>query len=176
MPERDFSWPVYDIFTVGDGRQMFVGAVTDGQWKLLCGILGLGDYLTDPRLQSRMDLINARDWTIPVIAAALADRDFDELVAEFEDAGIPFSPIRRPAEMYDDPHVTRPGGLHVSSLPEGGSYRAPGLPVEVNGATPAPGDLGLPDIGADNAEVLASLDMTPEDIAAATGAGRQAAE
>ena len=32
MPERDFSWPVYDIMETADGRQIFVGAVTEGQW------------------------------------------------------------------------------------------------------------------------------------------------
>lgn len=176
MPERAFSWPVYDIFTIGGGRQMFVGAVTDGQWKTLCEILGLDEYLADPRLQSRMDLINSRDRTIPVIAEALAERDFDDLATRFEEAGIPFSPIRRPAEMYDDPHVARPGGLHISALPEGGAYRAPGLPVEVNGASPTPDDLDLPELGGDTGAVLASLGLTPKEIAAATGVKRQIAE
>src|SRR5690554_6580813 len=31
MPERDFSWPVYDIFDTSDGQQVFVGAVSENQ-------------------------------------------------------------------------------------------------------------------------------------------------
>ena len=72
MPERDFSWPVYDIFDTADGRQMFVGAVTEGQWAALCDLLGLDALKADPRLQTRPDQIEARSWTIPIVAEAIA--------------------------------------------------------------------------------------------------------
>lgn len=71
MPERDFSWPVYDIFETADGEQIFVGAVSENQWVALCNWLGLDGLLSDPSLQERMDQINARERTIPVFAAAL---------------------------------------------------------------------------------------------------------
>jgi crotonobetainyl-CoA:carnitine CoA-transferase CaiB-like acyl-CoA transferase len=41
MPERVFSWPVYDIFKTREERQIFVGSVTEGQWDKLCPILQL---------------------------------------------------------------------------------------------------------------------------------------
>ncbi|MDF1737309.1 MAG: CoA transferase [Minwuia sp.] len=169
MPEREFSWPVYDIFTTRDQRQIFIGAVTEGQWTVLCGLLGLGELLTDPTLQSRMDQIDARDRTIPVFTDTVAAHDFDALVAMFEDSGIPFAPIRRPAEMYQDPHVLRPGGLQTSALPEGGSFRAPGLPFEVDGETPLPDTCDLPAVGADTVSILSELGLDPKEIAAARG-------
>jgi len=169
MPEREFSWPVYDIFESIEGRQIFIGAVTEGQWDVLCDILGLAELKADPRLQKRMDQIEARDWTIPIVAKAVAGRGFDELIAAFEPAGIPFSPIHRPAEMYDDPHVNRPGGLLTSSLPDGQSYRAPGFPFEVDGAAPVPFGLDIPEIGDDTQSVLATLGLDQAGIAAASG-------
>ena len=169
MPEREFSWPVYDIFDSREGRQIFVGAVTEGQWMALCDILRLADLKDDPRLQKRMDQIEARDWTIPIVAKAIAERGFEELIAAFEAAGIPFSPIHRPAEMYDDPHVNRPGGLLTSSLPDGQSYRAPGFPFEVDGAAPVPFGLDIPEIGDDTQSVLTSLGLDQAGIAAASG-------
>jgi len=175
MPEREFSWPVYDIFESREGRQIFIGAVTEGQWTILCDILGLAELKQDPRLQKRMDQIEARDWTIPIVARAVAERDFDELIAAFEPAGIPFSPIHRPAEMYDDPHVNRPGGLLTSRLPEGASYRAPGFPFEVDGAAPVPFGLDIPDVGDDTQAVLATLGLDQAGIAAASGKDRDAA-
>lgn len=175
MPERDFSWPVYDIFRSRDDRQIFIGAVTEGQWAVLCNLLGLDELLADPGLQTRMDQIDARDRTLPVFEKAVAGRDFDELVAMFEDSGIPFAPIRRPAEMYQDPHVLRPGGLQTSALPEGGSFRAPGLPVEIDGVNPVPGNCDLPDIGDDTDEILSSLGMSADQIAAARGKAKEAA-
>jgi crotonobetainyl-CoA:carnitine CoA-transferase CaiB-like acyl-CoA transferase len=169
MPEREFSWPVYDIFESREGRQIFIGAVTEGQWAVLCDILGLGELKDDPRLQKRMDQIDARDWTIPIVARAVAARGFDELIAAFEPAGIPFSPINRPAEMYDDPHVNRPGGLLTSNLPEGTSYRAPGFPFEVDGAAAIPYGLDIPGVGDDTQDVLTAIGLDQAGIAAASG-------
>lgn len=173
MPEREFSWPVYDIFETADARQIFVGAVTEGQWITLCDILGLAELKSDPRLISRMDQINARDWTVPIVAEAVRSRNFADLIAAFEPAGIPFSPIHRPAEMYDDPHVNRPGGLFPSTLPEGQTYRAPIMPFEIDDQ-PIHGDnLNIVGIGADTQEVLAAVGMTQSEIVEASGEGRQ---
>jgi len=174
MPERTFSWPVYDIFDTGDGHQLFVGAVTEGQWATLCTILGLDDLKDDPRLQTKMDTINARNWTIPLVAEAIAGRRKDDLVTAFEAAGIPFSPILKPCDMYEDEHVTRPGGLTESRLPDGTPFRAPALPFEVDGAIMSGGG-DLPGVGDDTESVLSALSMSDEEIAMARGRPREAA-
>ena len=170
MPEREFSWPVYDIFTTRDERQIFVGAVTEGQWTMLCRAIGLEQLLDDPGLQTKMDQIEGRDRTLPLFARAIAAHDYNALETAFEAGGIPFSPINRPAEMYDDPHVMRPGGLHHSAFPGGETFRAPGLPIEVDGAIPAPSSLDIAAIGADTDAVLSALGLSAEDIAVARGA------
>ena len=36
MPDRISAWAVYDVFTVRDGGQIFLAAVSDAQWKTLC--------------------------------------------------------------------------------------------------------------------------------------------
>ncbi|WP_416914221.1 CaiB/BaiF CoA transferase family protein [Seohaeicola sp.] len=175
MPEREFSWAVYDIFETREGRQIFVGAVTEGQWVTLCNLLGLSHLLNDPRLQTRMDQIDARHWTLPVFAEAVRTQGFDDLIAKFEDAGIPFSPIHRPAEMYDDPHVLREGGLLMSRLPEGQSYRAPGLPFEVDQQPVVAPGVDVPAAGADTETVLRALGLSDAQIALARGTGRAVA-
>lgn len=169
MPEREFSWPVYDIFDTRDARQIFVGAVTEGHWQILCNAIGLAHLLEDARLQSKMAQIEARDWTIPIFAEAIKTRDFADLIEIFEAAGIPFSPINRPADMYRDPHVMRPGGLHQSHLPGGQAFRAPGLPIEVDGAIPSPASLDVASVGDDTQTILADLGLSPAEIAAASG-------
>lgn len=173
MPERDFSWPVYDIFTTGDGQQIFVGAVTEGQWAALCGLLELDDLLADDRLQTRMDQIDARDRTIPIVARAIAERQAAELLEAFEDLGIPYSPIAKPSDMYQDPHVMRPGGLAVSRLPDGTSFRAPALPFEVDGKMLSGGG-DLASVGQDTDQVLRQLGLDDAEIAAARGAAKEA--
>ncbi|SDD55420.1 CaiB/BaiF CoA transferase family protein [Ruegeria marina] len=169
MPEREFSWAVYDIFETKGGRQIFVGAVTEGQWVTLCKLLDLNDLLSDPRLQDRMAQIEAREWTLPIFAQAVREREFEELISALEQAGIPFAPIHRPAEMYSDPHVLREGGLLTSQLPEGQSYRAPGLPFEVDQTLVVGPSVDIAEVGADTADVLGGLGLNEEEISQASG-------
>ncbi|WP_040678909.1 CaiB/BaiF CoA transferase family protein [Nitratireductor pacificus] len=168
MPERTFSWPVYDIFETADRRQIFVGAVTEGQWASLCKLLELDVLLSDERLQKRMDQIDARSWTVPIFAEAIAGREAGPLLEAFERVGIPYAPIAQPADMYDDPHVMRPGGLAASAMPDGRSFRAPSLPFEVDGVMlSGGGDLAA--VGQDTEAVLKGLGLDDEEIAAARG-------
>ncbi|PWW00295.1 crotonobetainyl-CoA:carnitine CoA-transferase CaiB-like acyl-CoA transferase [Hoeflea marina] len=171
MPEREFSWAIYDIFETRDGRQIFLGAVTEGQWITLCNLLGLGDLLAHPALQTRMDQINSRHWTIPLVAQAVGKIGYANLAEACEAKGIPFSPIARPAEMYDDPHVNRPGGLFNSSLPDGQTFRAPGFPFEIDDRSMASDDMDIAATGAHTAAVLEALGMSADQIRSASGRG-----
>ena len=36
MSVRQVAWPIYDLFNTADGGQVFVGVVTDTQWRLFC--------------------------------------------------------------------------------------------------------------------------------------------
>ena len=122
----------------------------------------------DPRLQNRMKQIESRDWTIPLVAKAVLGFREEELMDSFEKSGIPFSPINRPAEMYDDPHVNRDGGLFESALPEGGTYRALGLPFEVDGKSVSGAITDLPAIEEDTVEILSSIGINEETIKVAS--------
>ena len=156
MPERSFSWPVYDIFETADGRQLFIGAITSGHWTSLCDILDLKDLRDAPDLASAMDRINARDRTLPLFTEAVARQEASRLAAALTASDIPFAPVQRPVEMYDDPHVNRPGGLVTTRQPDGGSYRAPGLPLEVDGL-PVVVENTLSPAGADTKQVMDAL-------------------
>src|SRR5437762_1408683 len=36
MPARLAVWAIYDVFETGDGEQVFLGVVTDTQWRVFC--------------------------------------------------------------------------------------------------------------------------------------------
>ncbi len=50
MPARESPWAVYDVFTVKDGEQIFLAAVSDAQWQVFCDALGLADLMAEPAL------------------------------------------------------------------------------------------------------------------------------
>jgi crotonobetainyl-CoA:carnitine CoA-transferase CaiB-like acyl-CoA transferase len=48
MPSRLSAWSVYDVFTLADDEQLFIGAVSDKQFVTLCSLLGHPELLKVP--------------------------------------------------------------------------------------------------------------------------------
>jgi crotonobetainyl-CoA:carnitine CoA-transferase CaiB-like acyl-CoA transferase len=119
MPARDNPWAVYDVFTVRDGEQIFLAAVSDAQWQVFCDVLGFADLKADPRLATNNDRVRVRPELLAMLRERLAGRSAADLAALFERAGLPFAPIRRPEDLYDDPHLQATGGLADVVLPDG---------------------------------------------------------
>ena len=77
--------------------------------------------------------------------------------ATLDRLNICFSPINRPEDLFDDPHVLREGGLVNATNANGAPFRVPALPVEWNGASIGDG-LKVPALGADTASILSELE------------------
>jgi crotonobetainyl-CoA:carnitine CoA-transferase CaiB-like acyl-CoA transferase len=119
MPERISAWGVYDVFTVKDGEQIFLSAVSDTQWKIFCEAFGFDDLFADLRLRSNNDRVTARDWLIPELRERLKAYTKAYLTEVFEAKGLPFAPIMKPHELLDDPHIKASGGMQSIQLPDG---------------------------------------------------------
>jgi crotonobetainyl-CoA:carnitine CoA-transferase CaiB-like acyl-CoA transferase len=119
MPERISAWALYDVFTVKDGEQIFLAAVSDAQWKTFCDALGFDDLKADPALLTNNDRVRARPTLLADLRVRLADRSAAELSAIFEARGLPFAPIVKPQDLFDDPHLKATGGLVDIRLPDG---------------------------------------------------------
>lgn len=119
MPDRISAWAVYDVFTVKDGEQIFLAAVSDAQWKTFCDALGLHDLRDRPDYATNNQRVQARPTLMPVLRERLAQRSAAELAQIFEAAGLPFAPIRKPEELFDDEHLNATGGLADITLPDG---------------------------------------------------------
>jgi len=111
MPNRISAWAVYDVFTVKDGEQIFLSAVSDTQWAILCEEFGFDDLRDDPRLVTNNDRVRVRDWLIPELRVRFANYSAAELSNRFEKTGLPYAPITRPHDLFDDPHLLATGGL-----------------------------------------------------------------
>ncbi|MRD49227.1 CoA transferase [Caenimonas koreensis DSM 17982] len=177
MPGRISAWAVYDVFTVKDGEQIFLAAVSDSQWAVFCDAFGFDDLKADARLKTNNDRVQAREWLIPVLRASLADRSASELSAIFEKNGLPFAPITRPEALFDDPHLKATGGLAPLHLPDGRETSVPLLPLTLDGQRPGV-RLQPPVVGEHTRELLAQVGYTKGDIAQleASGAVRAPAD
>ena len=119
MPARDNPWAVYDVFTVKDGEQIFLAAVSDAQWLSFCDVLGLDDLKSDPAMSTNNQRVALREPLLKTLRDRLAPRSAAELAGVMERAGLPFAPIRRPEDLLDDPHLLATGGLADVTVPDG---------------------------------------------------------
>ena len=119
MPARISPWGIYDVFTVKDGEQIFLSAVSDAQWATFCDALGFADLKADPRYGSNNDRVRERPTLLPVLRERLAGWRAADLAALFERVGLPYAPIRKPEELLTDEHLLATGGLADMTLPDG---------------------------------------------------------
>lgn len=133
MPARISAWAIYDVFeTARDNEQLFVGVVSDSQWTAFCKAMNLSDLGDDPSLAANNDRVRARDRILPRVRDLFAGFERAVLVEKLESIGLPFAPVSRPDELFDDPHLNH-GGLVNISLAGGVETRLPALPLEFDG-------------------------------------------
>lgn len=167
MPVRISAWAVYEVFETGDGEQVFVGVVSDTQWKLFCEAFGLDEFAADESLAANGDRVKQRDRIIPIIKETFKGFTKSELMDRLERTGLPFAPISKPEEMFDDPHLNASEGLIEITVADGEragqKAKLPALPVEMDGRR-----LGLrrdvPRSGQHTREVLAQLGYDESEI------------
>jgi crotonobetainyl-CoA:carnitine CoA-transferase CaiB-like acyl-CoA transferase len=174
-PDMAKPWPLYDVFDSADpGGQVFVGVVTETQWRSFCAAFGLDDLLADPRLASMAQLAHGRPTFLPRVAEVFRALPKAELMARCEALGLPFAPIARPGDLFTDPHLLASGGLLQTDLSgaEGAAGGRPSVPFAGLPALPIAlpsGRPGLrrqpPQAGQHSQEVLRECGWSEPEIA-----------
>ncbi len=167
MSVRTSAWAVYEIFECAGDEQVFVGVVSDSLWKLFCEEFGLTEFAANHSLDSNNQRVEQKDRILPVIREIFLLMPKDEMTQRLERAGIPFAPINRPADLFDDPHLKAHGGLVDVTMQrgvnEGKTIGLPALPLEMNQRK-----FGLrrdlPAEGADSIRVLQEVGFSDEEI------------
>ena len=156
MPSRVSAWSVYDVFTLAEGEQLFIGAVSDKQFQTLCRVIDRPDLATDPALATNAQRVAVRPELLRHLGETMAHRGIAELSAQLEAAGLPYAPITRPDQLVDDPHLLASGGLAPMQAEDGTDTQVVLLPLLMGGRRPGVRQ-PLAKIGEHTDEVLAGL-------------------
>ena len=159
MPARVSAWSVYDIFTLAEGAQLFIGAVSDKQFNALCRVLGRPDLIDRAEYRDNAARVAVRPQLLAELGAILATHRIDELTPQLEAAGIPYAPVSRPEQLVNDPHLRRSGGLVPMQTDDGSSTDVVLLPLTMGGRRPGV-RMPLPKVGEHTDEILSALKAT----------------
>ena len=174
MSVRQSAWAVYDIFELDSGERLFVGIVSDTLWQRFCEEFDLSEWAADASLATNAGRVTERERLLAAIRALFAPLSLEVLSERLARAGLPFSPINTPGDLFDDPHLTASGGLLPVHLTDGDrageAATLPRLPVEFGQHKP-PLHRDLPKAGAHNHEVLKELGLDDQTIADLTRDG-----
>jgi len=170
MPARQGAWAIYEPFATADGEQIFVGLTSNGHWQRFCEQFGRRDLLDDPAYETNEDRVRARETLKPIVAEIIARHELAELAETFDRIDIPFAPVARPGDLFDDPQLNARGRMLEIEFPGGRRAKLPRLPIEIGEH-----DFALrrqsPAIGEHTAAILAELGLDPGEIAELTSRG-----
>ncbi len=170
MPHKASSWAIYETFPTLDEKSIFVAITSDNHWRAFCKEFGLNELLADPVLQTNPQRAAEHDRIAPVVAAIVHKHTFEAMSKILERLKIPFAPLARPADLFDDPHLNQGNRMYETHFPNGKRAKLPALPLEMSNHT-----LGIrmqsPRKGQQSREVLEEAGFSAAQIDAWVNSG-----
>jgi len=156
MPARVSAWAIYHQFETSDNQRVFIGVTSDKQWEKFCQVFERDDWFNDSRLKTNNDRITEREWFLPAVREMIGKYSLADVLVKCEQAEIPFSPIARPEDLFEDVQLNQGNSLIEVTLPNGDKTKLPRLPFVLEEQELDP-DAVLPKVGENTQEILLSL-------------------
>jgi len=163
MPERLSAWSIYKIFDTADDDKVFIGIISDKHWVRFCEAFGWDDWKGDKRLETNNGRIDERAWFLPELDARVKSNTKAEIIEKCEAGHIPFAPISKPSDLYEDPQLNEGNSLYPVKMKNGEMVKLPKFPLEYGGERSQKKN-DPPEIGADTVEILKSVSYSDQQI------------
>ena len=125
------AWPCTMSSTRRTAQQIFVGVVTDTQWRAFCAGLSPDGAGRRPSACLQSDAGGGAAAAYSGVAEAVQNNTpGTQAIERCEQAKLPYAPIRRPDELFDDPQLNTAGGMVDVTMADGRRTRVPALPLQ----------------------------------------------
>ena len=170
MPAREGAWGIYETFKASDGEMIFVGLTSDNHWRRFCHHFDRSDMLENPKYANNQLRVKERPVIRAMVAECVGTLTMPELTKLFDEIGIPFAPVAKPGDLFEDPHLNAGGRMLDVAFKDGVRAKIPRMPLEVGSH-----DFGLrrqaPTIGQHSVEILEEAGLSKAEVDALRGRG-----
>ena len=170
MPAREGAWGIYETFKASDGEMIFVGLTSDNHWRRFCHHFDRSDMLDNPKYSNNQLRVKERPVIRAMVAECVGTLTMPELTKLFDEIGIPFAPVAKPGDLFEDPHLNAGGRMLDVAFKDGVRAKIPRIPLEVGAH-----DFGLrrqaPTIGQHSLEILEEAGLSKAEVHALRGRG-----
>jgi crotonobetainyl-CoA:carnitine CoA-transferase CaiB-like acyl-CoA transferase len=145
----------FQAFPSSDGF-IVIATGTNRLFRELLGVLGLEEFLTDPRFRGMLDRIANRDALIEIISEATRRKTTDEWLTVMESNEIPCAPVQSLREAFTDPQLIANDMIVEIDHPTHGKIHVLGVPYKF-ATSECSIERTPPLLGEHNREVLQSI-------------------
>ncbi len=156
--------------STSDGKHVAIGANGDAIFKRLMLAIGRDDLARDPQLADNAGRDARRDELYAAIDAWVAAHRETEVLATLAAAEVPASRVYSAADIVADPQYLARQMIETATLPDGKSFRIPGIVPKLS-ATPGGTEWLGPTLGQHTDQTLRRLGYPAAAIDALRDAG-----
>jgi len=159
-----------NTYLCGDGNYVAVAGNGDGIFRRLMAAIGRPDLAEAPALAHNDGRAKHTEMLDGVISEWTSRHDLDTILETLNQASVPCGRIYTARDILEDEHYRARDMIQSFELPDGQEIKLPGVVPKLS-ATPGRTRWVGPELGQHTQEVLASIGVTPEQLAQLRAAG-----
>ena len=144
----------FTTLATSDGA-MNIAVGNDEIWKRMCAVLGMEEYVNDPRFVDNPARVENFHALKDILEERTMKNTSEHWLAEFEKAHVPSGPINDIAHVVNDPQVLARKMIVDVVHPVAGVMKIPGVPIKFS-ETPSEIEAPAPLLGEHTEKVLTS--------------------
>ena len=159
-----------DLIYETQDRFITAGAISDSEWEGMCRALNREDLIDHPNFRTAQGRFTHNSERKEITAEEIKKWSSDEILARFDQEGVPCAPIIDRSELLDHAQVLANGSVDRLHFEEFGEVRQARHPARFD-KTPASVSRPAPRLGEHGREVLAAIGYDAAAIDALVRAG-----